>query len=75
MSVYYGEIRALIDPHETELLPHGRLLQHVSLIMTCAPEAHEQPTPPVHTSLRPSQARELAFELLALAEHADGHAR
>lgn len=74
MTDYRHEIRALIDPEQTELLPHGIVLQHVSVIMTNHPpvDEHSPPwLPPAAITLRPTEARELAFELLVLAEHAD----
>lgn len=74
MTLYYSEIRALIDPEQTELVLHGRSLQHVSVIMTTDPPADRHSPPwlrPAAVTVRPDQARELAFELLCLAEHAE----
>jgi hypothetical protein len=74
MTDYRHEIHARIDPEQTELLPHGSVLQHVSVIMTNHPpvDEHSPPwLPPAAITLRPTEARELAFELLVLAEHAD----
>ena len=66
MTLHYREIRALIDPEQSDQLPDGGRLQDVSLILT---DRHG--LRPVATALLPCQARELAFELLSLAEQAD----
>ncbi|MCA1697766.1 MAG: hypothetical protein LC790_02220 [Actinobacteria bacterium] len=73
MTDYRYEIRALIDPEQTELLPHGSLLQHVSVIMTDAPQEDEHSPPwlpPAAVTLRPEEARLLAGQLLELADQA-----
>jgi hypothetical protein len=70
MTLYYNRIRALIDPEMGDPLPDGGRLQDVCLILTdsCgAPETRR----PAAVALLPCQARELAFELLSLAELAD----
>lgn len=70
----HDEIRALIDPEHTELLPHGSELQHVTLIMSSPPlpvDEHCPPwAPPTRVTLRPGEARRLAERLLALADQA-----
>lgn len=74
MTDYRQEIRALIDPKQLELAADASLLQHVSLIMTDDPPPDEHSPPalgPAAVTLRPSDARELAFELLSLAEQAE----
>jgi hypothetical protein len=68
MTVYYTDIRALIDPEQSDPLKDGGRLQDVSVILT---DRHDHAARPVGTTLLPCQARELAFELLELAEHAD----
>ena len=73
MTDYRYEIRALIDPEQTELLPHGSLLQHVSVIMTDPPQEDEHSPPrlpPAAVTLRPEEARLLAGQLLELADQA-----
>ena len=73
MTDYRFEIRALIDPQQTELLPHGSVLQHVSVIMTDPPpqDEHSAPSlPPAAVTLRPEEARLLAGQLLELADQA-----
>ena len=73
MTDYRYEIHARIDPEQTELLPHGSLLQHVSVIMTDPPQADEHASPwlpPAAVTLRPDEARRLAGELLDLADKA-----
>jgi hypothetical protein len=66
MTLYYTGIRALIDPEQSDPLSGGGRLQDVSVILI---DRHEHP--PAAITLLPCQARELAFELLELAEHAD----
>jgi hypothetical protein len=65
---------ALIDPEQTEGMVDGGLLQHVSVILIDdPPEDPGNPCwrPPAAVTLRPREARELAFELLTLAELAE----
>jgi hypothetical protein len=74
MTEYRHEIRALIDPEQTEGLIDGSPLQHVSVILTDDPSpdpGDPARRPPAAVTLRPRDARELAFELLTLAEHAE----
>lgn len=74
MTEYRCDIRALIDPEQTELMLCGRHLQHVSVIMTDPPEVDEHASaqrPPSAVTLRPEQARRLAIELLDRADRAD----
>ena len=73
MTEYRHEIRALIDPEQTEGMVDGSLLQHVSLILTDDPpqDPGDPWRPPAAVTLRPREARELAFELLELAELAE----
>jgi hypothetical protein len=67
MTVYYQHIRAVIDPDMSDPLPGGGRLQDVSVILVDQPGGSE----PVGIALLACQARELAFELLELAEQAD----
>jgi hypothetical protein len=67
MTVYYQKIRALIDPEMSDPLPGGGRLQDVSVILVDQPGGQE----PAAITLLACQARELAFELLELAEQAD----
>lgn len=74
MTDYRHAIRALIDPEHREGLIDGALAQLVSVIMTDDPP--DDPSDPAWrraaaVTLRPGEARELAFELLVLAEHAE----
>lgn len=73
MSHYRDEIHCRIDPEQTEELPDGRLCQHVSVIMTddYRPDEGAHALRPSVIALRPDDARHLAFELLAAAEHAE----
>jgi len=66
MTLYYREIRALIDPEQSDSLPDGGRLQDVSVILT---DRHG--LRPAAIALLPCQARELAFDLLSLAEQAE----
>lgn len=75
MSDYRDGIHCRIDPEQAERLPDGRVLQEVSVIMT---DEHRfdgrraRPwLPPAVCPLTPTEARELAFELLGAAEHAE----
>jgi hypothetical protein len=68
MTVYYQHIRALIDPEMSDPLPDGGRLQDVSVILVDEPARGGEP---VGIALLACQARELAFELLELAEQAD----
>jgi hypothetical protein len=70
MTTYYQSIRALIDPEQSDPLPDGGRLQDVSVILTDQPRGREA-LRPAAVALLPCQARELAFCLLELAEHAD----
>jgi hypothetical protein len=60
---------------QTELLIDGSALALVSVILSDPqPDPDDPPTrsrPPAVVTLRPTEARELAFCLLELAEHAD----
>ena len=67
MTIYYEKIRALIDPEMSDPLRDGGRLQDVSVILVDTPGGGQ----PVGITLLAWQARELAFELLELAEHAD----
>lgn len=70
MTLYYRDIRVLIDPEMSDPLRDGGRLQDVSVILTDTPRGHNTLRPAAVTLL-PYRARELAFELLELAEHAD----
>jgi hypothetical protein len=74
MTDYRSEIRALIDPEQSDPLPGGRRLQDISIILTDRPGDPHALAPSAITLLA-CQARELAFELLVLAEHADRQRR
>jgi hypothetical protein len=67
---YRHEIRALIDPEQSDPLPGGGRLQDITIVMT-DPPSDGRALPPAAVTLLACQARELAFELLVLAEHAD----
>lgn len=73
MTEYRHEIRALIDPEQTEGMVDGSLLQHVSVILIDdrPQDPGDRWRPPAAVTLRPRDARELAFELLTLAELAE----
>jgi hypothetical protein len=68
VTVYYQHIRALIDPEQSDPLPGGGRLQDVSVILVDRVSGNREP---VAVTLLACQARELAFELLELAEQAD----
>lgn len=68
---YYSCVRVVIDPAESDPLKGGRRLQDVSLVLTDKHHASPQRLAPAAVALLACQARELAFELLSAAEHAD----
>jgi hypothetical protein len=68
MTIYYRQIRAVIDPEMSDPLPGGGRLQDVSVILVDEPTRGGEP---VGIALLACPARELAFELLELAEQAD----
>lgn len=72
MTDYYTDIRALIDPEQSDPLPEGGRAQDISLILTDeSGSAWLYQMSPAGITLGPDQARELAFSLLEVAEHAD----
>jgi len=77
MSEHRWEARALLEDGMTEGRVDGSALQLVTVCLLdafgVADELGEPvaPRPPVVSYLRPSEARELAFELLELAELAE----
>jgi hypothetical protein len=66
------DITAALEDGQTEHLTDGSSLQLVTVIVSDPPPDPEDPPirsrPPTAVTLRPAEARELAFELLALAE-------
>jgi hypothetical protein len=68
MTVYYSDVRALIDPEMSDPLTDGGRLQDVSVILT---DREDRAARAVGVTLLPCQARELAFHMLELAEQAD----
>jgi hypothetical protein len=76
MSDHRYEVRALIDRARTEGLIGGGLLQLVTVELhdgagVVDERGHPASKPPVRCSVPPDEARELAFCLLAAAEHAE----
>lgn len=71
MTDYYSDIRALIDPEQSGPRPEGGRFQEVSVFLTddCDHGQLYWMTPAAVT-LSADRARELAFTLLELAEHA-----
>ena len=68
MTEYLHGYNVVIDPEQGERLPDGAWAQEVTLVLTGAPGSECRR--PVAITLTPEQARELAFELLTAAEHA-----
>ena len=68
MTVYYSDIRVLLDPEQSDPLAGGGRLQDVSVILT---DRNDRQARPVGIALLACQARELASCLLQLAEQAD----
>jgi hypothetical protein len=71
MTIYYDEIRVLIDPEMSDPLTGGGTLQDVSVILTDSGREGGQAMRPAGVTLLAYRAREVAFELLELAEQAD----
>ena len=69
MTVYYSDITAVIDPEQFDLIA-GRRVQDVSVILTDN-YPDRPPERPAAIALTAADARELAFDLLELAEQAD----
>jgi hypothetical protein len=71
MTDYYSDIRVLIDPEQSSPLTDGGRMQDVSVILTADdPDDGSYELRASAITLRPEQARELAFALLVCAEHA-----
>jgi hypothetical protein len=68
MTEYLHTYNLVIDPEQGTRLPDGSWAQEVTLVLTGAPGPEYRR--PVAITLTPEQARELGFELLAAAEHA-----
>ena len=68
MTEYLHTYNVMIDPEQGTQLPDGSWTQEVTLALVDAPGP--EPRRPVALTLTPAQARELGFELLAAAEHA-----
>lgn len=66
---HYRHVRARLDPQQSDPLPGGGRLQDVCLLI--GDRAGEHAEAPAAVAMLACQARELAFELLALAEQAD----
>jgi hypothetical protein len=71
MTDYYSDIRVLIDPEQSYPLTDGGRMQDVSVILTADPDDESDELRPSVITLRPEQAREVAFALLVCAEHAE----
>ncbi|MGH6781590.1 MAG: hypothetical protein ACREB5_05750 [Sphingomonadaceae bacterium] len=72
MTDYYSDIRVLIDPEQAGETPDGGWCQDVSVILTDDSDRElVYWMTPAAITLSADQARELAFELLVCAEHAD----
>jgi hypothetical protein len=69
MTDYLHHYNVVLDPEQGTRLPDGSWTQEVTLVLLDAPGADSRR--PVAVTLTPEQARELGFELLAAAEHAD----
>ena len=68
MTEYLHTYNLVIDPEQGTQLPDGSWAQEVTLVLTAVPGPEYRR--PVAITLTPEQARELGFELLAAAEHA-----
>jgi len=70
---YYRHVRAWLDPEQSDPLKGGGRLQDVCLLLTDRPGEHARES--AGFAMLACQARELAFELLELAEQADRQRR
>ena len=76
MSDLRCEVQATLTPSEYERLVDGSRLQLVRVLLTddgivAAPDGTDRRRPDVSCPLRPSEARQLAHQLLALATQAE----
>ncbi len=69
MTEYLHTYNLVIDPEQGTQLPDGSWSQDVTLVLIDGPGPDSRR--PVAITLTPEQARELGFQLLAAAEHAD----
>lgn len=69
MTDYLHTYNLVIDSEQGTRLPDGSWAQDVTLVLLDTPGTDSRR--PVAITLTPEQARELGFELLAAAEHAD----
>ena len=69
MTEYLHTYNLVIDPEQGTRLPDGSWAQEVTLVLLDEPGADRRR--PVAVTLTAEQARELGFELLAAAEHAE----
>jgi hypothetical protein len=69
MTEYLHTYNLVVDPEQGTQLPDGSWAQHVTLVLLDSPGPDSRR--PVAITLTPEQARELGFQLLAAAEHAD----
>lgn len=70
MTIYFGDYNVMIDPDQAGSGPDGRFCQDLTLVLVDEPSPGEATRRPAAITLAPGQARELAFELLELAEQA-----
>ena len=66
---YYRHVQAWLDPEQSDALRGGGRLQDVCLLLTDRPGEYARE--PAAIAMLACQARDLAFELLELAEQAD----
>lgn len=72
MTEYLHTYNVVLDPEQGTRLRDGSWAQDVTLVLLDAPRTGgTESRRPVAVTLAAQQARELGFELLAAAEHAD----
>lgn len=69
MTDYLHHYNVVLDPEQGTRLSDGSWAQEVTLVLLGGPG--DPGRRPVAVTLTPVQARELGFELLAAAEHAE----
>ena len=68
----YRHVHATLDPDQLEEYPNGVRVQEIELILGGDPELPSwRASPPARLTVDARRARELAFELLTLAELAE----
>jgi hypothetical protein len=72
MSERYSEVHAAVNPDDLQEYPNGIRVQEIEVVFNDDPERPRwRALTPVACAINAARARELAFELLMLAEVAE----